>query len=89
VRSSPAGTALIDLIKATAEIPDAGEPGAAEGYDAVTELCLRHVPFACKVAPLVNSKLSPQVRWEYVSSGCALEPAGSLQISVCGMMAQS
>lgn len=65
VTMMPAGHKLIDLIKETAEIPDAGEPGSAPGYNAITELCLQHVPAARQLAGQIRSSLSPQVyRWD-------------------------
>uniref|UniRef100_A0A383W1X9 Uncharacterized protein n=1 Tax=Tetradesmus obliquus TaxID=3088 RepID=A0A383W1X9_TETOB len=65
------GTALTELIKDIAEIPDTGEPGAAEGYDAVTELCLRHLPFAHMVAPHV--KASFLQRSSVTASSCCFQ----------------
>ncbi|WIA40026.1 hypothetical protein OEZ86_013450 [Tetradesmus obliquus] len=65
------GTALTELIKDIAEIPDTGEPGAAEGYDAVTELCLRHLPFAHMVAPHV--KASFLQRSSVAASSCCFQ----------------
>lgn len=60
----PAGHRLIDLINETALIPDAGDPGCAPGCNAVTELCLQHVPEARHIAGQFRSSVPPQVyRW--------------------------
>jgi hypothetical protein len=64
-----------------------GEPGANEGYDAVSELCLRHVAFACTVAPFVKSKASQKV-WQGAASPRGCKHAGSEQHDIVACKVQ-